>query len=698
MSFFAAKGIVLYNLDHFVMFLVAVMLFGILVIFVYNRIYIGRTKRNVIRQKAQNTRLALVLKAGRLRIWKYVLSSRRYHFLSEEGSMEQDYSPIEFSQFYDRDDFESLRKGVFDICEGKKKTVLVLLLSSSKDGGYRRHYEVTLSVDKSDEQGRVLSVLGIQHDVTEEHRRIDSVNQLLMRYQTVFNSSLVDMLFYDNKGVLKDLNERACEAFGVSDRSFVLDGSFLLKNNPMFEDVEIEYMESTRTSSIVDFSNYQDERYHIDEFGLKGKMYYESTINPIRDADGKLEGVFMAGRNITEMVESYHRLQAGIKNLQQVTSDIQHYIQNINYALRISDVRMVNYYPNRFTLEMSDNISQSQMRFSQLRCIRLASPRFRRAVSSALNRMDHQTHYNINVTIETELRDKKRRQIWLMFNLVPIIGQDGNVERYFGLCRNLTDLVETEQRLAVETKKARETELLKQAFLANMSYEIRTPLNNVVGFAGLLTSEHDESDEAAFVEQIKKGTNSMLLLVNDVLLLSQLDANMVEYTYQDVDFAQVFESRCQMGWLSVSPAVKTTIDNPYENLVVHIDESHLGYIIEKVCHLACLFTVQGRINARCEYRRGELVIGIEDTGIGIDEATLPHAFERFVRDGQNRLCGTGLDLPIVQLMAQQMGGDIELESKANYGTSLWISIPCEAKTIEKRHADKAFNSSENILL
>ena len=167
MSFFAAKGIVLYNLDHFVMFLVAVMLFGILVIFVYNRIYIGRTKRNVIRQKAQNTRLALVLKAGRLRIWKYVLSSRRYHFLSEEGSMEQDYSPIEFSQFYDRDDFESLRKGVFDICEGKKKTVLVSLLSSSKDGGYRRHYEVTLSVDKSDEQGRVLSVLGIQHDVTE---------------------------------------------------------------------------------------------------------------------------------------------------------------------------------------------------------------------------------------------------------------------------------------------------------------------------------------------------------------------------------------------------------------------------------------------------------------------------------------------------------------------------------------------------
>ena len=161
--------------------------------------------------------------------------------------------------------------------------------------------------------------------------------------------------------------------------------------------------------------------------------------------------------------------------------DIRKYISNINYALRISDIRMVNYYPNSFTLELSDNITQSQMKLSQLRCIRLATPRFRRTVSSVLNRMDHLSPYNINVTIETEIRDKKGRQIWMLFNMVPMLGDSGKVERYYGLCREMTDMVEMEKLLALETKKAQETELLKQSFLANMSYEIRTPLNNVVG-------------------------------------------------------------------------------------------------------------------------------------------------------------------------------------------------------------------------
>ena len=306
--------------------------------------------------------------------------------------------------------------------------------------------------------------------MTDEYRRLETVNQLLLRYHTVFSTSLVDMVYYDNKGVLQDINERACQAFGVPNREYVLNNKFLLKNNPFFGDVNLETMDNTRTSCIVDFGDYTDPVYHIDELGLADKkMYYESTINPIRDANGNLEGVYMAGRDITEMVVSYRRQKEGAEKLRKVNEDIRQYISNINYALRISDIRMVNYYPKSFTLEMSDNITQSQMKLSQLRCIRLATPRFRRTVSSVLNRMDHLSPYNIQVNIETEIRDKKGRQIWLLFNLVPMLDADGKVERYFGMCRNMTDMVETENRLAVETKKAQETELLKQSFLSNMS-------------------------------------------------------------------------------------------------------------------------------------------------------------------------------------------------------------------------------------
>ena len=689
----------LWSLTHYALALSAVLLVAILVVVLYNRVYMRRANEANARRKEQNAHLALVLQAGRLRIWKYHPATRHYLFLSEEGTMEQRYNPIDFQQFFERDDFERLRTAIFDICEGKQNSAVLTLVSNVKDDAFLRHYEMTVSVDRRDSRGRVTSILGIQHDVTDEYRRLETVNQLLLRYHTVFSTSLVDMLYYDNKGVLQDINERACQAFGVPNRKYVLNNKFLLKNNPFFADLSLETMDNTRTSCIVDFGDYTDPVYHIDELGLADKkMYYESTINPIRDADGNLEGVYMAGRDITEMVMSYRRQKEGAEKLRKVNEDIRQYISNINYALRISDIRMVNYYPKSFTLEMSDNITQSQMKLSQLRCIRLATPRFRRTVSSVLNRMDHLSPYNIQVNIETEIRDKKGRQIWLLFNLVPMVDADGKVERYFGMCRNMTDMVETENRLAVETKKAQETELLKQSFLSNMSYEIRTPLNNVVGFAGLFNTPHDEADEPAFVEQIKTNSNNMLTLVNDVMLLSSLDANMVEYRKDDIDFAQIFASHCQMGWSNANPQIKTIIDNPYESLVVNIDMEHVGKVIEKLCWLSALTLKEGYAKARYEYRRGELLITIEDSGDGIPEEGMAHIFDRFVHNIDNHLLGTGLDLPIVQAIVRQMGGTIEIESKLHQGTTAWVSIPCEAKNIERRREEITANTTENMLL
>ena len=689
----------LWSLTHYALALSAVLLVVILVVVLYNRVYMRRANEANARRKEQNAHLALVLQAGRLRIWKYLPATRHYLFLSEEGTMEQRYNPIDFQQFFERDDFERLRTAIFDICEGKQNSAVLTLVSNAKDDAFLRHYEMTVSVDRRDSRGRVTSILGIQHDVTDEYRRLETVNQLLLRYHTVFSTSLVDMVYYDNKGVLQDINERACQAFGVPNREYVLNNKFLLKNNPFFADLSLETMDNTRTSCIVDFGDYTDPIYHTEEFGLADKkMYYESTINPIRDANGNLEGVYMAGRDITEMVVSYRRQKEGAEKLRKVNEDIRQYISNINYALRISDIRMVNYYPKSFTLEMSDNITQSQMKLSQLRCIRLATPRFRRTVSSVLNRMDHLSPYNIQVNIETEIRDKKGRQIWLLFNLVPMLDADGKVERYFGMCRNMTDMVETENRLAVETKKAQETELLKQSFLSNMSYEIRTPLNNVVGFAGLFNTPHDEADEPAFVEQIKTNSNNMLTLVNDVMLLSSLDANMVEYRKDDIDFAQIFASHCQMGWSNANPQIKTIIDNPYESLVVNIDMEHVGKVIEKLCWLSALTLKEGYAKARYEYRRGELLITIEDTGDGIPEEGMAHIFDRFVHNIDNHLLGTGLDLPIVQAIVRQMGGTIEIESKLHQGTTAWVSIPCEAKNIERRREEITANTTENMLL
>ena len=661
-----------------------ILLVAVAVMFACFRYYAWRSRKQEEEKHRQNIRLSLVLRTGRLRVWVYLPATRRYFFMSEKGVDEREVNPVEFSLMYERKGFEELRKAVLDICDNKYESAVVNLQSCDSEDMAPHHYTVNITVGQRNKQGMVAQVIGILHDVTEEDERRQLSNRLFMRYRTVFNSAMNDMMFYDRNGVLKDINEKACQTFGIKDSSTVLNGSFLLENNPMFNGMPFDQMENTRTSTIVDFNNYQDEKYKVNEFGLHGKMYYESTINPIRNANGELEGFYMAGRDITEMVVSFHHLQQSAKDLLKATNDIQEYINNINYALRVSDVHLVNYTPSKYTMEVSDSIIHTQMRLSQLRCIRLASPRYRRAVSSLLNRMDHLVAKPLELTIETEFRDKKGRTVWLMFNMVPLFDADGKVDRYFGMCRNMTDMVETEHRLAVETKKAQETELLKQSFLTNMSNEIRTPLSTVVNYAELFKQEHDVAEEPLFVEKIRESSNNLLKLINDVLLLSRLDANMIEYNKIDVDFALVFESHCQMGWSNVRPGVKVVVENPYDHLIVDIDLANLGSVIEKLCFEAANFTYEGTIRAKYEYRRGELTITVEDSGVGIDEKTLPHVFDRFVHNEKGEMCGTGLELPIIQSLVQQMGGTIEFQSQLGKGTTSWVTIPCEVKLMEKK--------------
>ena len=298
--------------------------------------------------------------------------------------------------------------------------------------------------------------------------------------------------------------------------------------------------------------------------------------------------------------------------------------------------------------------------------------------------MDHLTEIPVDVIIEVEIRDKQHRPVWLQFNMVPMKDEQGKVERYFGMCRNMTQLVETERQLAIETKKAQETELLKQAFLTNMSYEIRTPLNTVVGFAELFESQHDEADEPLFVEEIRRNSNTLLSLVNDILFLSRLDANMIEYKKEETDFAMLFESWCQMGLLNVSPEVKVYVENPFQHLLVNIDTEHVGNVVGRLCSIAVSYTEKGSIHAKCEYRQGQLLIVIEDTGRGIDQQTLTHVFERFVRDEGENLYGSGLDMPIVKALVEQMGGSVELQSEAGKGTTVWVVLPCNASVIKRR--------------
>ena len=678
-------------INNIVTGVMTVMLIAVVVMLFYNRLWAAREKEADAASKNQTNRLAIILQTGKLSLWTYKIDERCYYSISETGDYTKEYIPIDFAQFFDRDDFELMRKAIFDINNEKTESKTLRIKGAPNAEGGQNSYDVNISVVERDDKGRAKTLLGVQHDVTDTLKREQEVSQLLMRYHTVFNSALSDMIYYDKDGRLSDINDKACKSFSTDDKRGLLFSNLRIQDNPIvFDSIDLSRPDDIRTTAILGVDKLEAQGYHLNSSDHKNKFYYESSITPVINAEGNLEGIYVSGRNVTEMVESFHRQQEGVNQLRIVHKNIQDYIQNINYALRVSDVRLVNYYPDTYTFEISSNVNQSQLCLSQVRCIRLASPQFRKNVSILLNRMDHRNTMLIEQAIQIDIHDRQGRPIWLLFNMVPVY-VNGKVERYFGMCRNITEMIETERRLAVETKKAQETEKLKQAFLTNMSYEIRTPLNTVVGFAELFEAEHDPADEPVFVEQIKKNSNQLLNLVNDILFLSRLDANMIESLRSETDFALFFESSCQLGLSNAKPEVKTIIENDYEHLIVTIDLENVGKMIQRACALASAYTQKGTIRCKYEYWHNELIIVIEDTGVGIDAEKLPNIFNRFNRNSDTQKYGTGLDMPIIQALANMMGGDIEAQSEKGKGTTARITIPCEATLVEKKRNEEVIN-------
>jgi len=139
-----------------------------------------------------------------------------------------------------------------------------------------------------------------------------------------------------------------------------------------------------------------------------------------------------------------------------------------------------------------------------------------------------------------------------------------------------------------------------------------------------------------------------------------------------------------MGWTNISPEIKTIIENPYNQLLVNIDQQNLALVIQKLCTISLMHTQAGSIRAKYEYRHGELMITIEDTGHGFSAETLGKIFDRFIHDDSLDRQGTGLDMPIVKELVEQMNGTIEVQSEEGKGTSFFVGIPCEMTGFDKK--------------
>lgn len=232
--------------------------------------------------------------------------------------------------------------------------------------------------------------------------------------------------------------------------------------------------------------------------------------------------------------------------------------------------------------------------------------------------------------------------------------------------------------------KIEESDRLKSAFLANMSHEIRTPMHAVLGFSQLLRRpDLSPEKQKKFIDLIESKGHQLLSLIDNILDLSRIDAQMVELEPKYFAVSEIFDN-LQGQMLSSMlirhgrDSLKITFDCISDSPVIYADYNRLYLVLFHLLDNAVKFTAYGSVSCSYSNDGGKHIFRIADTGVGIPLEKQCFVFERFTQtsDELNRThSGTGLGLSIVSGLLKLMGGQISLESEAGKGSVFTVTIP-----------------------
>ena len=194
---------------HLVAYLIAAFLISVFVMMFYNRVYYFREKQVSTDTERLNAQLAMILESSKTQTWTYNVNKQTFTVFSEHGQKETTYIPLDFSAFYDREDFKSLRQIIRDICNWESRFGSLTMKSApDKDTDGKVHiYNVTVSILRYDNRNKPTVLLGTQQDITEDQEKVEKIGNLALMYHTVFNTSLIDMIFFGPDGVLQEIKE-----------------------------------------------------------------------------------------------------------------------------------------------------------------------------------------------------------------------------------------------------------------------------------------------------------------------------------------------------------------------------------------------------------------------------------------------------------------------------------------------------------
>ncbi len=309
---------------------------------------------------------------------------------------------------------------------------------------------------------------------------------------------------------------------------------------------------------------------------------------------------------------------------------------------------------------------------------------------------------------EMAVKNKKGEPRWWLISGAPRYNDEGAMVGTIGIHLDITEQKQLESDLILARKQAEESAKSKQVFLANMSHEIRTPMNAIIGMSHQLAKTSLTERQRTFLETIHSAADNLLVVVNDVLDLSKMEAG--KLTLEKIGFClkdvidraiHVVEHKAEEKGLLLSIEY-------YDARIAPVqlgDPYRINQVLLNLLSNAVKFTEKGAISLRCSVQNEHdniqaITIEVRDTGIGMEAEFAEKIFEAFQQEYSSvtrKYGGTGLGMQICKQLVEMMEGTIEVKSKKGVGTNIAVTIEFPEGKAEDIHRNEIMPFEAHML-
>lgn len=406
-----------------------------------------------------------------------------------------------------------------------------------------------------------------------------------------------------------------------------------------------------------------------------GTLFYNQLdIAPVYNKKGVLTHYLGIQSDITKRVETEIMLR-------NMTEQMQYIFDNLDNVFISIDLKNEQVIQVSKSCELVLGLEPQALKTDRKLWKKLVLKEDEKVLLSNLERL----YAGYFVDFEVRIQHAKDQSIrWIRVEMKPRIeeNKNRNIERVDAIFTDITQRKEREE--IIKAKEIAERSLqIKSEFLANMSHEIRTPLNGVVGMTEILLGTELSKEQRAFVQTIKDSSQNLLVIINDILDLSKLEAGKMKIKNVEFDLNEIIKQVTELFKPLAQQknlALKTEIapDTPTR---IKADKTRLSQILTNLVSNAIKFTEKGEVTIRLrpeKDKKNMLLFNVEDTGIGIaekDKEKLFQSFSQLDTSSTRKYGGSGLGLTICQKLVHLMGGKIGVHSVPQAGSNFWFNFP-----------------------